>query len=99
MQGRVLANYCKTDSAMTREQKRIEQELADFEQNIWGKETPKDSLTLAAEQQEKDAKSSRRSKKSSDKESRRSKASSAAAAKQPKSSSGAPRASARRQRR
>ncbi len=51
LQGKVLANYCDTDSAMTQEQKRIEKELADFEKNIWGnqndttavKEEPKSS--------------------------------------------------------
>lgn len=102
MQGRVLVNYCKTDSAMTREQKRIEQELSDFEKNIWGREMPKDSLDTDSVQSAKAGTKSARSskKKSSDKESRRSKASSAAASKQSKSSSsGAPRASARRQRR
>ena len=36
MQGRVLANYCKTDSAMAGEQKRIEKELEDFEKHVWG---------------------------------------------------------------
>ncbi len=36
MQGKVLANYCKTDSAMSKEQKRIEKELTDFEKHVWG---------------------------------------------------------------
>lgn len=36
MQGRVLANYCKTDSAMANEQKRIEKQLSDFEKHVWG---------------------------------------------------------------
>ena len=35
MQGKVLTNYCKTDSAMAKEQRRIEKELTDFEKNIW----------------------------------------------------------------
>ncbi len=35
LQGRVLANYCKSDSAMTQEQERIEKELEDFENHIW----------------------------------------------------------------
>ncbi len=39
MQGKVLANYCKTDSAMANEQKRIEKELSDFEQHVWGHRT------------------------------------------------------------
>ena len=36
LQGKVLANYCKTDSDMTREQKRIEKELTTFEDHVWG---------------------------------------------------------------
>lgn len=36
LQGKVLANYCKTDSDMTREQKRIEKELITFEDHVWG---------------------------------------------------------------
>lgn len=39
MQGTVLANYCKTDSAMANEQKRIEKQLSDFEQHVWGHST------------------------------------------------------------
>ncbi len=36
MQGKVLANYCKTDSAMANEQKKIEKQLVDFEKHVWG---------------------------------------------------------------
>lgn len=36
MQGKVLANYCQTDSAMANEQKRIEKQLEDFEKHVWG---------------------------------------------------------------
>lgn len=36
MQGKVLANYCPTDSDMVAEQKRIEKQLDDFEKNVWG---------------------------------------------------------------
>lgn len=43
MLGKTLAQYCPTDSAMAKEQKRIEKELADFEQNLWGKPEPKDT--------------------------------------------------------
>ena len=39
LQGRVLANYCTTDSAMTKEQNKIEKQLTDFEQHIWGKDS------------------------------------------------------------
>ena len=47
MQGKVLANYCKSDSALVKEQKRIEKELSDFEQHIWGHDTDlaSDSIT------------------------------------------------------
>lgn len=108
MQGRVLANYCKTDSAMTNEQKRIEQELEDFENHIWHQPEVKDSLDSATvESTDKKGRTKSKEAKSTDKKttkststSRRSKSSSAAA--KPKSSGGgssAPRVSARRQRR
>lgn len=48
MLGRTLAQYCTTDSAMTKEQKRIEDELAKFEKNIFGDQERKDSLDSIA---------------------------------------------------
>ena len=48
MLGKTLAQYCPTDSAMAKEQKRIEKELTDFEQDVWGKPEPKDSLDSIA---------------------------------------------------
>ncbi len=48
MLGKTLAQYCPSDSAMAKEQKRIEKQLADFEQDIWGKPEPKDSLDSIA---------------------------------------------------
>ncbi len=48
MLGRTLAQYCTTDSAMAKEQKRIEQELAAFERNIFGNQARKDSLDSIA---------------------------------------------------
>ena len=65
MQGRVLANYCKTDSAMAAEQKRIEQQLADFEQSIWHQEFPEepvDSTQLLAKNGKSGRKSARAAK-------------------------------------
>lgn len=56
MLGKTLAQYCPTDSAMAKEQKRIEKELADFEQNLWGKPEPKDSLDSIARIDKKAAK-------------------------------------------
>ena len=35
LQDRLLSNYCKTDSAMQKEQKKIEKELTDFEKHVW----------------------------------------------------------------
>ncbi len=49
--GQTLAQYCPDDSAMTKEQKRIEQELAAFEKNIWGDQARKDSLDSIARTQ------------------------------------------------
>ena len=51
MLGRTLAQYCTTDSAMTKEQKKIEQELVDFEKNIFGDQAKKDSLDSIAQAQ------------------------------------------------
>lgn len=66
MQGKVLANYCKTDSALVKEQKRIEKELSDFENHIWGHvtdsvEVKKDSVQQAL----KESGDSKKAKKSS----------------------------------
>ena len=51
MLGRTLAQYCPDDSAMAREQRRIEQELLDFESNIFGNQAKKDSLDSIAKLQ------------------------------------------------
>lgn len=48
MLGRTLKQYCPTDEALTKEQKRIESELAAFEKNIWGDSARKDSLDSIA---------------------------------------------------
>ena len=49
MLGQALAQYCTTDSAMTKEQKRIEQELLQFEKGLFGTdEVKKDSLDSIA---------------------------------------------------
>lgn len=91
-----LAQYCKTDSALTKEQERIEQQLQSFERNLW--ETPKveepvDTTTIDKEK-EKSKKSSRRANRDKDKEEKVEKK------KERKSSSpSAPRISVRRQRR
>lgn len=51
--GKTLAQYCPDDSSMTKEQKRIEAELAAFEKNIWGDQARKDSLDSIARAQDK----------------------------------------------
>lgn len=48
MLGKTLAQYCPTDSAMSKEQKRIESELRAFEENIWGDKVRKDSIDSIA---------------------------------------------------
>lgn len=48
MLGRNLADYCKTDSAMVKEQRRIEAELEAFRKNIFGNPEKKDSLDSIA---------------------------------------------------
>lgn len=42
LQGKVLQNYCETDSALMREQQKIEKQLSDFEEGVWG-HVPADS--------------------------------------------------------
>ena len=58
MQGKMLHNYCETDSDMVAEQKRIEKQIDDFEKNVWGNgflpdTTKKDSLDAEMESAEK----------------------------------------------
>lgn len=48
MLGKTLAQYCPNDSAMKKEQKRIEKELTDFERNLWGHVEKKDSTDSIA---------------------------------------------------
>lgn len=56
MLGRTLAQYCPTDSALAKEQQRIENEIAAFEKNIWGDQARKDSLDSIAKTEVKDKK-------------------------------------------
>lgn len=58
MQGKVLANYCPTDSDMVAEQTRIEKQIDDFKKNVWTDgflpdTTKKDSLDAEVEATEK----------------------------------------------
>ena len=60
MLGKTLAQYCPTDSAMSKEQKRIENELKAFEKNIWGDPARKDSLDSIAKLDKKDLKATKK---------------------------------------
>ena len=62
MQGNTLAQYCPSDTAMAKEQKRIEAELEAFEKNIWGNQARKDSLdSIAKAEKNMDAKTLKKS--------------------------------------
>ena len=102
LQGKVLANYCKTDSAMKKEQQRIEKQIIDFEEGVWGHEivdsTKLDSIALAN--------AAKTEKKSTSVWGKRTKTPSATntkntadTKKEKEAATSAPRASARRQRR
>ncbi len=96
MLGKTLRQYCPTDSALTKEQKRIEGELAAFEKNIWGDQARKDSLdSIAKAEVNVKGKKARKNRRSSTSSSsvRRSKKSSSSS-----SSSPAARVTVRRQR-
>jgi hypothetical protein len=103
MQGVALANYCKTDSAMVKEQKRIEKEIFDFEEGVWGHMSKEDSIKAAREDSIRIAKEGTKAKKkvTAKRSSKSSSSSSVKAPKQKSSGSGgsAPRVSVRRQRR
>lgn len=51
LQDRLLSEYCPTDSAMSREQRRIEKEMNDFQDRMWGR----DSVAMARAAAEKAA--------------------------------------------
>lgn len=95
MLGRTLAQYCPTDSAMAKEQKRIEDELAKFETHIFGDPERKDSLDSIAKNDPKAVKAARKAAK---KRSRRSRRSSVGSTTSASSGSAAPRVTVRRQR-
>ncbi|MBQ5643498.1 MAG: gliding motility protein GldN [Bacteroidaceae bacterium] len=102
MQGLALANYCKTDSAMVKEQKRIEKEIFDFEEGIWGHMSKEDSIKAAREDSIRMAKAG--SKVKENKQISRRSGNSTSSVKAPKQktstgSAGAARVSVRRQRR
>lgn len=102
MLGQTLAQYCPSDSAMKKEQARIEAELKAFEKNVWGDQARKDSLDSIA-QASKDAKATKTKKKTTSRRTATPKTTVAKSSKTTKqkttsSSSGAARVSVRRQR-
>lgn len=100
MQGLALANYCKTDSAMVKEQKRIEKEIYDFEEGVWGHMSKEDSIKAAREDSIRIAKEGTKTRKQSARRTSSGGSSSVKAPKQKSSGGGsAPRVSVRRQRR
>lgn len=100
LRNRTLAEYCPTDSALTKEQERIEEQLQAFERNLWTapvKEEPVDTATVADKDEKKSKKSSRLAQRgSSDKEKKEEKVEKK---KSSPSTDAAPRMSVRRQRR
>ena len=94
MLGKTLAQYCTTDSALTKEQRRIEQELAAFEKNIFGSVQKKDTIDSIAKLDPKAAKAAAKAQKRS----RRAAAKTTKAPKSSSSSGSAPRVSVRRER-
>lgn len=60
MQNKSLEQYCETDSDLVKEQKKIEQEMVNFEQRIWKEEEKADtSATDSVDADTKDAKKAR----------------------------------------
>ena len=65
MLGKTLAQYCSSDSTMSKEQKKIEAELAAFEKNLWGDQAKKDSLDSIAKLDKKNVKGVKKNRRSS----------------------------------
>ncbi len=66
MLGRTLAQYCPTDSALRKEQLRIEEELRAFEHNLFGQAKRRDTIrtdSIAQPQSKKEARKAKKAKK------------------------------------
>ena len=63
MLGKTLAQYCPTDSALQKEQQRIEGELKAFEEQIFGDKHRKDSLDSISKLTPADLKAARKARK------------------------------------
>ena len=89
MLGQTLAQYCPTDSAMAKEQHRIEGELIAFEKNIWGDQVKKDSLDSIAKANAANPKAARKAAKANRRAAGGAATGNTAVAKKPSRSSGA----------
>ena len=98
MLGKTLAQYCPNDSALAKEQKKIEAELKAFEQNIFGDQHKKDSLDSIAKLDPRQLKAAKKSKSGKSGSSSSAKVKSSKPKKSSSSSSGSARMSVRRQR-
>ena len=97
MLGKTLAQYCPNDTALAREQKRIEAELKAFEENIFGDKHKKDSLDSIAKLDVKNVKAAKKASKRSG-QNAKVKSGSSKSSKGSSSPSGNARVSVRRQR-
>ena len=97
MLGKTLAQYCPNDSALAREQKKIEAELKAFEENIFGDKHKKDSLDSIAKLDVKNVKAAKKASKRAG-QSAKVKSGSSKSSKGSSSPSGNARVSVRRQR-
>ena len=106
MLGKTLAQYCATDSALVKEQQKIEGELKAFEERLFGDKQRKDSLDSISRLTPADIRAAKKNKKSADDKTTKSTGRSRSTVKKSKSSSssfssassGAARVSVRRQR-
>ena len=98
MLGKTLAQYCPNDSALAKEQKKIEAELKAFEQNIFGDQHKKDSLDSIAKLDPRQLKAAKKSKSGKTSSSSSAKVKSSKPKKSISSSSGSAKMSVRRQR-
>lgn len=99
-----IAEYCKTDSAIVKEQKKIEGQLEAFERNLWSApevadSTATDSTAVGKDNKEEKKVTSRRTRRTATEKEKEKKETKVEKKKSSSSSTAAPRMSVRRQRR
>ena len=99
LQGKMLANYCETDSDMIREQLRIEKQLSDFEEGVWGHELADSTDSVQVTEEKGLRKVTKKTTKETTVASGSSRRRTGKTESSEKNSSSAPRVSARRERR